>query len=390
MNILQVSHSFIPCYDSGGVVRSVYTLSKELSSRGHKVTIYTTDGCTERLDVEKNKCVDLEGLNVFYFSNLSNTLRMRYKIATPIHLLRIISKTIKNFDVIHIHEQRTVIALIVAYYAKKHNIPYVIHARGSTTLERGRVYYKKFFDMFYGKKMLKNASKLIALNHTEYEQYQIMGADPQNIVIIPNGIDLSTYNQLPKKGIFREKYSIKKDEKIILFLGRLNIIKGLDLLIHAFSLLNPEQDLIKLVIVGPDDGCLYKLNKLIDNLKIKDHVIFTGPLYEEDKLEAYVDADIYVLPSRYETFPNTVLEAAVCQTPVIITDRCGIADLVENNMGLVVKWEKKDLKDSMTVLLNNDDKREELGLKGKIFVQKNLDSKIVAGKIEKLYKEILN
>lgn len=389
MNILQVSHSFLPCYDSGGVVRSVHTLSKGLLLLGHNVTVYTTDGCKKRLNVEKNKCVDFDGLNVFYFSNLSNTLRIRFKIATPYYLLRIINKSIQNFDIVHIHEQRTVIALIVAYFAKKHNIPFVIHARGSTTLESGRIYYKKVFDAIYGKKMLRNASKLIALNEVEFNQYKNMGADPQNIVIIPNGIDLSSYNQLPQKGVFRKKYHIENKEKIILFLGRLNIIKGLDLLINAFSLLTKQVDNIKLVIVGPDDGCIHKLKKLTNALELNEHIVFTGPLYENDKQEAYVDADIYVLPSRYETFPNTVLEAAVCQTPSIVTDRCGIADLVGKNMGLVVEWDKKSLKDGMYSLITDDGKRKELGIRGKIFVRENLDSKIVAEKIENLYKSII-
>lgn len=386
MNILQVSHSFIPCYDSGGVVRSVYTLSKELASRGHNVTVYTTDGCTKRLDVEKNKRVDLDGVNVYYFSNISNTLRMRFKIATPIHLLRIIGKTIKNFDVVHIHEQRTIIALIVAYYAKKNNIPIVIHARGSTTLERGRVFYKKVFDTFYGKKMVKNASKLIALTPVEAQQYHEIGADPQKIVIIPNAIETSLYDSLPSKGMFKEKYNIKSSDKLILFLGRLNQIKGVDLLVESFALLTNDIKDSQLVIVGPDDGCLDHLEELINRLKIKSKVLFTGPLYEDDKLEAYVDADVYVLPSRYETFPNTVLEAAICRTPVIVTERCGIAEMVQNNMGLVVKYDKKSLKKGIYTLLTA--KSDAFKDKGYSFVREKFSQKVVVDEIENIYMDL--
>lgn len=388
MNILQVSHSFIPCYDSGGVVRSVYTLSKELASRGHKVTVYTTDGCTKRLDVEKNKRVNLDGLNVYYFSNISNTLRMRFKIATPVHLLCVIGKTIKNYDVVHIHEQRTIIAFIVAYYAKKNNIPVVIHARGSTTLERGRIFYKKVFDTFYGKRMVKNASKLIALTPNEAQQYQDIGADPQKIVIIPNAIETSLYDLLPIRGKFREKYNIKSSDKIILFLGRLNKIKGVDLLIESFALLTNDIKDSQLVIVGPDDGCLDRLNEMTTSLEIGHKVLFTGPLYEDDKLEAYVDADVYVLPSRYETFPNTVLEAAMCKTPVIVTERCGIAEMVKNNMGIVVGYDKESLKNGIHSLLT-DNKRNDFIEKAHLFVRERFSQKVVVDEIENLYLDLI-
>jgi glycosyltransferase involved in cell wall biosynthesis len=214
MNILQVSHSFIPCYDSGGVVRSVYTLSKELASRGHNVTVYTTDGCTKRLDVEKNKRVDLDGVNVYYFSNISNTLRMRFKIATPVHLLRVTGKTIKNYKVIHKHEPRTTIAWIVSYYARKHKIPYVVHARGSLTLTTGRTNFKKVFDLLFGKKTITEASKLVALTRDESKQYIEMGADPEKIEVIPNAIDLSLYESIPSQGELREKYGISSQDKI--------------------------------------------------------------------------------------------------------------------------------------------------------------------------------
>ena len=86
MNILQVSQSFYPCFDAGGVVRVVYEISKELTAKGHNVTVYTTDGCTKRLKVEKNIPVPVEGIKVYYFSNLSNKLKIKLKITTPYHL----------------------------------------------------------------------------------------------------------------------------------------------------------------------------------------------------------------------------------------------------------------------------------------------------------------
>ena len=386
MNILQVSHSFIPCYDSGGVVRSVYTLSKELASRGHNVTVYTTDGCTKRLDVEKNKRVDLDGVNVYYFSNISNTLRMRFKIATPVHLLRVTGKTIKNYDVIHIHEPRTTIAWIVSYYARKHKIPYVVHARGSLTLTTGRTNFKKVFDLLFGKKTITEASKLVALTRDESKQYIEMGADPEKIEVIPNAIDLSLYESIPSQGELREKYGISSQDKIILFLGRLNKIKGIDLLLEAFAEITEELDNVRLVIVGPDDGYQQKTNQLIDELGIKDKTTCTGPLYEDDKLAAYVDADVYVLPSRYEIFGNTVLEACACGTPVIVTERCGVSDFV-SEFGYVSSFDKKELKETIIKVLTDPSLPKTINEQQEL-LKERFSQKVIVGEIENIYKEV--
>ncbi|GAI33437.1 unnamed protein product, partial [marine sediment metagenome] len=84
-----------------------------------------------------------------------------------------------------------------------------------------------------------------------------------------------------------------------------------------------------LVFVGPDDGYLPALKKLVKELMIEEKVLFTGPLFGKEKLEAYVDADVYVLPSSYEIFGLTVLEACACGTPVVVTEACGLANWVD-------------------------------------------------------------
>ena len=89
-------------------------------------------------------------------------------------------------------------------------------------------------------------------------------------------------------------------------------------------------------------------------MKISNRIYFTGPLYDKDKLEAYVDADVYVLPSIYEAFPNTVLEAWASGTPIIVTDKCGLADIVENaDAGYVIKYDKTQLAETIKNMIIN-------------------------------------
>lgn len=354
MKILQVSNFFKPSWETGGVTKVNYELSRNLVLRGHDVTVYTTDGYSSRLNVEKNKPVDVDGIKVYYFSNLFRILVKRLKLTNPHYLPFVLRKEINNFDIIHIHEHRTLPTALIRYYAKKNGIPYVVQSHGSVLPFFQKSKLKKLFDLLFGYKILNDASKLVALTETEAKQYLQMGVDKSKICIIPNGIDIREFKNLPPKGTFRKKYSIDDNEKIILYLGRIDKIKGIDLLIDAFSDLVNEGINAKLVIIGPNSDYLPLLKEQSANLEVEDKILFTGPLYGHDKIEAYVDSDVYALPSRYETFPNTVLEAAACGTPVIITDRCGIMDIVEGKLGSVVKFDKNDLKQKFVELLDDE------------------------------------
>jgi glycosyltransferase involved in cell wall biosynthesis len=91
-------------------------------------------------------------------------------------------------------------------------------------------------------------------------------------------------------------------------------------------------------MAGPEegDGLRQRLETIASQMGLKERVLFTGPLYGEAKWAAYRDADVFVLPSQNENFGNTAAEAVACGTPVLVTDRCGIAPIVDQRAGLVV------------------------------------------------------
>lgn len=389
MKILQVSHSFYPCYRAGGVVKVVYEISRALVKRGHDVTVITTDGCIPRLVVKKNTEVEIEGIHVWYFQNISNYLRIKFKIATPFFLPIFLNKQIKNFDVIHIHEHRTILAIIAHHYAKKYRIPYIVQAHGSLTLLSEKQILKKIFDFFWGENILRDASKLIALTDSESSQYIERGVPEKKIEIVPNGIDLSQYSDLPARGKFRSKYQIPENELILLSLGRIHKIKGIDLLITAFSLLCCQMSNVKLVIAGPDGGSLSQIRKQIHQLHLENDVLIIGPLYGKDKLEAYIDADIFILPSRYEAFPNTILEAWASGTPVIATKNCCISDIIRyTDDNVVVEYDHVQMKEKILDLLINEEKRKCIGIKGKQLIKDYFEIAKIIEKIEMIYKTV--
>ncbi|MHA1286386.1 MAG: glycosyltransferase, partial [Candidatus Thorarchaeota archaeon] len=154
----------------------------------------------------------------------------------------------------------------------------------------------------------------------------------EKIIHIPNAIDINEYQRLPQRGEFRKRHLMDMDDKMILFLSRIHERKGLDLLIHSFNELKPEIPKIRLVIAGPDEGYLSRLLSITRKLNLDGDVIFPGPLYERDKMEAYVDADVFVLPSKdkQESFGNVVLEAGMCKTSSVVTDVCGVTEYLDN------------------------------------------------------------
>jgi glycosyltransferase involved in cell wall biosynthesis len=387
MKILQVCQSFYPCFASGGVTRVVYEVSKELVSLGHEVTVYTTDGCAEVIANNKQS-KNIEGVNVYYFKNLFKKLKSKFKITNPYYIPIIARTKIKKFDIIHIHEHRTILAVIVYHYAKKNNVPYIVQAHGSVMPFYQKTWLKKLFDNLWGNNILKNASKVIALTETELKQYKKMGVLEDKIEIIPNGINLSNYQNLPEKGEFKKKYGIDKDERIILYLGRIHKNKGIDLIIKAFPNLLKNYKNVKLVVVGPDGGFLKSLIKLTNTLNLEDKVLFTGPLYENEKDEVYIDANIFVTPN-YSGFPLTFLESCIYGLPIITTNKGDELNWIDNNVGYVVGYNEYELAQAMINILSDDDLKNKFGLNGNNLVRTKFNWQIISKYIEKIYIEVL-
>ena len=164
MKILEVSLYYKPLWNAGGPARIVYELSTHLAKDGHKVTVFTTnyrdheEACNS-VDIDKPCIVD--GILVYYFNNHKNLLKSNVFIPLPISALSVASSSVGTYDVIHIHEHRTLLAIIVSHYAIKNKIPYVVQAHGSVLPFYKKISAKKIFDFLWGAKILRNASFLI-------------------------------------------------------------------------------------------------------------------------------------------------------------------------------------------------------------------------------------
>jgi glycosyltransferase involved in cell wall biosynthesis len=388
MKILEVIPYFVPAFDFGGPVSVAYNSAKMLVKNGHEVVVYTTDTFGLRGRIPKKEEI-IDGIKVKRFRNLSNSFAYQHNIYLSLELNSKIKKELNKFDIIHLHEYRTFQNIAIHHYAKIYGIPYVLQAHGSLPRLITKQGLKQIYDNFWGYNLLNDASKLVAVTKIEAEQYKSMGVREENIEIIPNGIDLDEYESLPPTGNFRNKWNIRNDQKIILFLARIHKIKGPDLLAKAFAKISKHNNNLKLVFAGPDGGYLAFLKNMINEIGIEEKVVFTGPLYGKDKLEAYVDADVYVLPSVYEVFSISVIEACACGTPVIVTDRCGIANVIDGQVGLAVPYDEDALGKAILNILSTVNKNQDFGMKGKLLVRDKLNWAVIVKQIETVYNDCL-
>ena len=415
MKILHVAHFFYPCLSAGGVVNASYQIASN-QSKDNEVKVISSDSCKERLKFPNGRYdVDVDGIKVDYFRNLSNGFKLKTMLDTPLGASFKIRKDIKDYDIVHIHEHRQTLAILASYFARKNNIPYIVQAHGSVLPFFQKEGLKNLFDKVFGFKILHNASCVFALTEVEKEQYLKMGVDEDKIEIVPLGINLEEYENLPAYGKFRSKFNIDENDKLILFVGRIHEIKGLGLLIDAFNdLVNQDSEenslegngedngednsednseenghSIKLAIVGPDDGYLTELEDKIKEYSLEENVIITGPLYNEEKQEALVDCDLFVMPSKYESFTTSGLEAMACSKPLVLTKNNHIHDWVDGNVGLACEDNKDSLRESIEKILFDEELSLIFARNGQKLIKEKYNWDIINNQILEIYNRYL-
>ena len=389
MKILQVIAAFYPAQAYGGTVEVAYRLSKELVRRGHEVTVYTSDSL-DKYHRQKSRVSEIDGIKIYYFKTLNNRLAWTHRLIFTPGILPQLRREINSFDIVHLHSYYTFLNIATHHYAKRYGIPYIFQANSSILPIFQKQRLKKFFNLFWGYRILKDASKVIAGTEMEIEETKSMGVNEEKIALILPGYDVNYFSDLPDLGQFREKFGIK-EKKIILFLARIHKIKGIDFLVKSFSELIRSRDDIVLVIVGPDDGYKPAIKKLISELNISNNVLFTGFLGGEEKLSAYVDATMLVQPSKYERFCGSPFEAILCNTPIIVTKNTGCGNFVHKmDVGYTVDYGNvNELRNTMEEILNNLPEAHVKIQRGKQYIMSNLTLEKQVEKYEKLYQSAI-
>jgi glycosyltransferase involved in cell wall biosynthesis len=169
-------------------------------------------------------------------------------------------------------------------------------------------------------------------------------------------------------GRFRDKNKIPAAARLILFLGRLSSKKSPELLLESFARMEKEVagKEVWLAFAGPDEsGMEARLREVARNQGVENRVVFSGAVFDDMKWAAYGDADIFVLPSQNENFGNTAAEAAAFGTPVVVTENCGVARILQDRAAIVVKHETEELMRAVQQILRDPSVHQRLSEGGK-------------------------
>lgn len=365
MRILQISQTYYPFLAAGGPPAKVRAIATRLARSGHSVTVLTADYGIESHSAQLEnleRCKwgwrsESSGVETIYLRTLA---RHRSVTLNP-DVVRFARERLADIDVAHIYGIYDLLGPAVAKSCSRTSTPYVLEPIGMLRPIVRSLRLKALYHRTLGKRLIRGAKFLVATSEQEKQEFIDAGIEQRRVVVRRNGIDAPTV--LPAFGTFRSHWAIPADVKVVLFLGRLISKKSPDLLIRAFASWRKNQGhsmRAVLVLAGPEEEKSYlrELKGLSATLGVSGAVLFAGPIYNDAKWAAYRDADVFVLPSQNENFGNTAAESAACGTPVIVTDRCGIAPIVAGRAGVVIPHDAAALESALASLLATPNLRE--------------------------------
>lgn len=389
MNILHVTLGFLPATAWGGPVNIVHQNGCELVRRGHRVTVYCTNLLDKRRKIQPGTFErQVDGLRVVYFDawNIPFWPGTLGPVWLP-HLPAVLRTEMPTFDVVHLNGYRNLMNLPVVQAAQRSNKPVVMQPHGAFPIIVNSQGIKRVYDRLLGSRELRSVQAVLALQEQEKKQAESMGFRPEQIEIIPNGLDASRTPGIPPSGAFRQRYNIPYNVPLILYLGRINRKKGVDMLVHAFARLPLPQ--ARLVIAGPDDGQLAEVQRLVRQYDLTARVIFTGLLEGAMLWGAYRDADVFVLPCRTDTFPTTIMEACLAETPMVITEGCEMAHLVRGRIAEVTPFDAEAFSYAMQGLLTDKTLSQAFRQNCAAVMQDTFSITATVDKLEALYSKVI-
>ncbi|WP_455393135.1 glycosyltransferase family 4 protein [[Eubacterium] cellulosolvens] len=390
MDVLQTCIRFPPA--PGGAETHVLEISKLLKARDYNVTVFTSDLYKEVPFTRKtNWEPKIQGIPVQRFRAFSMPGELHY-IFIP-SLAKAILKV--KTDLIHAHSYGYFQVNISGLNKRLRDTPFVLtpHFHPPWSMWGGdrRKQLRKIYDKIFAPAVLNAVDRIIGVSHHEMELLQeIIKIDPDKIRYIPNGIDFSRFQPVPKPDEFLAKYKPKGN--IILYVGRLASNKGLEVLIKAAPQVLSDHPKTTFVFVGEDEGMKGALVSQAKKLGISQNILFTGHIKDEGLfLSAFAACDVFVLPSEYEAFGIVLLEAMACKKPVIGTHVGGVPEAIgDEGAGVVVEYnDAKALAKEINRLLADKNLTKKMGAIGRKRVKKNFTWESVVDQIEQVYAELI-
>lgn len=360
-------------------------MARAVARRGHEVAIYTTDRELESGEVPSlDSAAMRDGVELHFHRQHAPRV-----FATSFPLARALADAVPRADVVHLHSLYLFHVWATARLCRLHGIPYLLRPHGTLDPFHWRRHRarKWLIERGFQDRVIRQAA---ALHYTAEEEMKLAAPYAHGApgVVIPNGLDLSEYADLPPPGAIRARHPEIGGRRIVLFLSRLNFKKGLDLLIPAFAKACRSAGDLHLVIAGPDDGMKRETERWIAEAQIGSRVTFLGMLDHRRKLEAFRDAAMFVLPSYSENFGIAVVEAMACGVPVAISDKVNIwREVQDAGAGLVAPTTVSAVTEQI-ICLARDAQAQAMGERGRRLVEARFSWDNIARDLETVYRSL--
>lgn len=362
-----------------------YKYARILQKFGHEVFIVSTKTPgTPALE-------EVNGIKIFRVSAY-DIPKIRYPIPVLPKLIKTILEVVNEFgiDVLEFNSHDYLTTLPIFFIRAKVRIPITMSVDGLT----GMTYFYgnrlvDFVGLLHtfslGKEVLKRADG-IRLSHEDLVKHlERIGIRPDRLHVVHNAVDLDVFNPRITTETQRRELGIEKDDIVVLYVGRLDSVKGINYLIDVARILVTKHHKVKFVLVG--EGTMRKTYQASVR-DVGNRIIFTG--LRKDIPDLMNAADVFVLPSLSEGCPNTVLEAAAAAVPAV-SSNVGAAPeiIVDGETGFLVQPRNvEELKGALQTLIENPERAKEMGRKARQFVGENFNERIIGGRMDAFYRKV--
>ena len=355
LRVLFAAPAWWPAVAFGGPIPVTRELSERLAGHGHDVRVVTTT----LIDVERRpgraRRETISGVRIDF---LPTPLRYRWMGITP--TLPFVLERLPRPDIVHVLGFRDPVSTGAAAWARVRGVPYVFEPLGMFRPRLRKVVLKRALDSTLYGHVPGGAAAVVVSSEREAEDVRAGGVAVERVHVRGNGFP-DPETMPPARGALRDELHIENGAPLVLYVGRIASGKGIEHLLAAVREL-PDAHL---VVVGPDDrhGALDMLRAAQQAPATAGRVHALGAT-EEPPLHLYAEADVFCLPSAGESFGMAAAEAAAAGTPVVLTDRCGIAGFFEPGEALVVPYSAAAVTDALRRLLGDEALRASLAAGG--------------------------
>jgi glycosyltransferase involved in cell wall biosynthesis len=363
---------------SSGTTQIIWNLCKVAADEGHRPSIlYLTGRGIDTWELADSRIST-------YSCPISTSRSWGFSPAFHQTLKRLVNTT----DVIHIHSNWLYINLAASGVSLKYGIPLVVSPQGALDpwcLRHHRL-RKQLYWLLLEKRIMCNAAAIHVVS--EFERNSVQSLNVRTPChVIPNGATI------PKSVTHRDEacrqLGIPDKAFVILYLARINPKKGLDLLLKSLSFM-PDKINFHLLVAGSDGGSGYQgeMERLARSISSKDKITWLGEVSGVRKSMAFACANTYVLPSRAEGIPISLLEAMAHGIPVLYSEACHVPEVADSGAGLSIALNTESIGQKILQLLYDPTLRQEMGRRAKALVESRFNWSSIGRSMLELYAKV--